>query len=124
MVFCVISTICISSSAPGLGTIRVEHKAVHLRLRQRVGTVLLNGVLRRQHEEGPFIFRDTPMTVTVCSCIASSSADCVLGVARLISSASTILLNTGPGWNWKLEFPFSSLTIMLVPVTSAGIVSG
>ena len=36
--------------------------------------------------------------VTVCSCMASSSADCVLGVARLISSASTRLAKIGPGW--------------------------
>ncbi len=40
-------------------------------------------------------------TDTCCSCIASSSADCVLGVARLISSASSRLAKTGPGWNWK-----------------------
>ena len=38
-------------------------------------------------------------TETCCSCIASSSADCVLGVARLISSASSRLAKTGPGWN-------------------------
>ena len=40
-------------------------------------------------------------TVTACSCIASSSADWVLGVARLISSARTRLAKIGPGWNWK-----------------------
>ena len=63
-------------------------------------------------------------TVTVCSCIASSKADCVLGVARLISSARIMLLNTGPGWNSNLELPSSSFTMMFVPVTSAGIKSG
>ena len=31
-----------------------------------------------------------PPTVMLCSCIASSRADCVFGVARLISSARTI----------------------------------
>ena len=36
-------------------------------------------------------------TVTWCSCIASSSADWVFGVARLISSASTRLAKIGPG---------------------------
>ena len=36
--------------------------------------------------------------VTVRSCMASSSADCVFGVARLISSASTRLAKIGPGW--------------------------
>lgn len=46
---------------------------------------------------GSASFRETPMTVTVCSCMASKRADCVFGVARLISSAKIILLNTGPG---------------------------
>ena len=40
-------------------------------------------------------------TDTLTSCIASSSADCVFGVARLISSASTRLAKIGPGWNSK-----------------------
>ena len=44
-----------------------------------------------------------PPTVTECSCIASSMADWVLGVARLISSASTICEKIGPGL--KLEDP-------------------
>ena len=39
-----------------------------------------------------------PSTVTWRSSIASSSADCVFGEARLISSASTMLANSGPGW--------------------------
>ena len=41
----------------------------------------------------------TPSTVTWRSSMASSSADCVLGVARLISSASTTLAKIGPGRN-------------------------
>ena len=41
--------------------------------------------------------------MTECSCIASSRADWVLGVARLISSASTICEKIGPGL--KLEDP-------------------
>ena len=45
--------------------------------------------------------RVTPSTVIVCSSIASSSADCVLGVARLISSARTICAMSGPGRNSK-----------------------
>ena len=40
-----------------------------------------------------------PSTVTCSSCIASSRPDCVFGVARLSSSTSTTLANTGPGWN-------------------------
>ena len=42
---------------------------------------------------------DTPSTVTRARSITSSSADCVFGVARLISSASTTFANTGPGLN-------------------------
>ncbi len=40
--------------------------------------------------------------VTVRSCMASSSADWVLGVARLISSASTRLAKIGPGWKRRV----------------------
>ena len=40
--------------------------------------------------------RVSPATVTARSCMASSSADWVLGVARLISSASTRLAKIGP----------------------------
>jgi hypothetical protein len=35
------------------------------------------------------------------SAIASSSADCVFGIARLISSTSTTFANSGPGRNSK-----------------------
>ncbi len=38
----------------------------------------------------------SPSTVTRARSITSSSADCVFGVARLISSASTTFANTGP----------------------------
>jgi hypothetical protein len=47
-----------------------------------------------------------PSTVTDPSSIASSSALCVLGLARLISSASTTLANTGPAQNSKLRSPW------------------
>ena len=45
--------------------------------------------------------RVSPSTVTWCSSIASSSALCVLGVARLTSSASITCAKIGPGWNLK-----------------------
>src|SRR5688572_3315848 len=45
--------------------------------------------------------RRVPSAVTWPSAIASSSADCVRGLARLISSASRMLQNTGPSWKWK-----------------------
>ena len=44
---------------------------------------------------------DRPSIVTWLSFIASSSADCVFGVVRLISSASRKLLKIGPGLNSK-----------------------
>ena len=47
--------------------------------------------------------------VTVCSCMASSSADCVLGVARLISSASTRCAKIGPGWKRSAFVPPSRI---------------
>ena len=50
-----------------------------------------------------------PATVTDRSCIASSRADWVLGVARLISSASTRLAKTGPRWNSNRRPPFGRL---------------
>jgi hypothetical protein len=63
--------------------------------------------------------------VTLRSCIASSSADWLLGVARLISSASTSWLKMGPGrkLNWRRPVLGSSMTT-LVPVMSAGMRSG
>ncbi len=45
--------------------------------------------------------RRSDSTVTAPSFIASSSADCVLGVARLISSARTMFAKRGPAWNSK-----------------------
>ena len=62
-----------------------------------------------------------PSIVTCRSSIDSSSADCVFGDARLISSASTTLANTGPGRNSKsLLFRFQ----IDAPVTSLGSRSG
>ena len=62
-----------------------------------------------------------PSMVTVRSCIAWRSAACVLGGVRLISSASSSSVNTGPllsmNWFvWKLN--------RFVPITSPGIRSG
>ena len=65
-----------------------------------------------------------PPTVTECSCIASSMADWVLGVARLISSARTICEKIGPRWNSNDRLPSGVSITMLVPMMSAGIRSG
>jgi hypothetical protein len=43
--------------------------------------------------------RVTPSTVTCASAIASSRADWVFGLVRLISSPMTTFANTGPGEN-------------------------
>ena len=64
--------------------------------------------------------RVVPSTVTWRSCIASSMADCVRGVARLISSTSRTFVKTGPGDEAEACRPRSRLE----PVTSAGRRSG
>ena len=46
-----------------------------------------------------------PAAVTACSCIACSSAACVFGGARLISSASTTFAKIGPFANLKNAAP-------------------
>ena len=61
--------------------------------------------------------RVTPSVVTCRSCIASSSAACVFGGARLISSASRRLVKIGPGA--ELE-----VAVALVPDRRAGDVGG
>ena len=63
----------------------------------------------------------TPSIVTMPSSITSSSALCVFGLARLISSASTIEAKIGPGW--KVNWPFDWSKIC-TPVTSEGSRSG
>src|SRR5256885_5247760 len=65
--------------------------------------------------------RVVPSTVTWPSPIASSSADCVRGVARLTSSASTILAKIGPATNSKVT---SFWLNTLEPVMSEGSRSG
>jgi hypothetical protein len=55
--------------------------------------------------------------------MASSSAACVFGVARLISSASTTFAKTGPRSKVNSR-PEPASRMISVPVTSAGIRSG
>src|SRR5438034_11406621 len=63
--------------------------------------------------------------VQECSCIASRSADCVLGGVRLISSASNTFPNIGPSTKVHLRWPVvRSSSMMSVPVISEGIKSG
>ena len=64
---------------------------------------------------------ESPATVTRCSCIASSSAACVRGGARLISSASRMLAKTGPRTNRNVRWPVAlSSSRISVPVMSLG----
>src|SRR5207302_3275818 len=64
---------------------------------------------------------ETPSIVTWSSCMHSSSADCVFGDARLISSTRIRFANTGPGRNSN---SFSRWLKTLTPVTSDGNRSG
>ena len=84
----------------------VEQEAIELRFGQRIRALLLDRVLRREHEErlGQRACV-SPAAVTRCSCIASSSAACVRGGARLISSARTMLAKIGPRTKRKLRAP-------------------
>jgi hypothetical protein len=62
-----------------------------------------------------------PPIVTCFSCIASSSADCTLAGARLISSARITLAKIGPRFTENCPVPWSNTC---VPTTSAGSRSG
>src|SRR6185437_15138035 len=66
-----------------------------------------------------------PLAVTLCSCIASSSAAWVRGGARLISSARTMLAKTGPRTKRKARPPDAeSSSKISEPVMSLGTRSG
>ena len=65
--------------------------------------------------------RVTPSTVTCCSAIASRSADCVFGIARLTSSTSTTFAKIGPCRNSNSRVFWSKIAS---PVTSVGWRSG
>ena len=62
-----------------------------------------------------------PSTVTWRSSMHSSNADCVLGLARLISSPTTTLANTPPGRNSNSRLSWLKID---TPVTSDGSRSG
>ena len=77
-----------SVSRSGIRHVDLYEEAVKLGLWQRIGALLFNRVLRCEHVEGRIQARDLrPTTVTLRSCIACNRADCVRGLARLISSA-------------------------------------
>jgi hypothetical protein len=80
----------------GIAERRAHEEAVELRLRQRNVPSYSIGFCVAMTRNGSTSLRVSPSTVTCCSAIASSSADCVFGIARLISSTSTTFANTGP----------------------------
>ena len=118
-------TISNSSSSLRIIDEDVEHEAVQLGLGQRIGALVLDGVLRGQHEERLGQPMPLPPAVIWCSCIASSRAACVFGGVRLISSARITLAKIGPLRNLNSRAPVSlSSWITSVPVMSEGIRSG
>ena len=101
--------------------LELQHEAVHLRFRRCVGALLFDRILRSQNQEQLRQGKVWSPIVTWRSCMDSSSADCTFAGARLISSASTRLANTGPR---RMEKdPVCGLKIC-VPTTSAGNMSG
>ena len=91
------STISISSFKLGLGTTSLNINLSICASGNGYVPSCSIGFCVASTKNGSFSFLDSPITVTVCSCIASSNADCVLGVALFISSANIMLLNIGPG---------------------------
>jgi len=75
--------------------VQAHQEPVELRLRQRIGAAVLDRVLRGDDENGLGKGRVTPSAVTWNSAMHSSRDDWVLGLARLISSASTMLAKHG-----------------------------
>ena len=82
----------------GVAHAQAQQEAVELGLRQREGALELHRVLGGEHEERPRQrVRRARRPVTLRSSMASRKADCVRGVARLISSARTTLAKMRPG---------------------------
>ena len=101
----------------------LEQEAVELRLGQGIGALHLERVLGGQHEERRLERVALAGDRDLVLLHRLEQADCVFGVARLISSARTRLAKIGPGWKRKTRWPPSSMR-MFVPVMSAGIRSG
>ncbi len=76
-----------------------------------------NGFCVAMTKKGSGSARVSPSAVTWRSSIASSSALCAFGLARLISSARMTCEKIGPGWKRKVELSRSKTD---TPITSAG----
>ena len=79
-----------------------EQKTVELGLGQLEGARLLHRILRGNGQKRRRQPKRVRPMVTRRSCMASNSADCTLGEARLISSASNRLVKIGPRLTWNV----------------------
>ncbi len=101
--------------------LELEQEAVELGLGQRVGALVLDRVLGGDHDERIGQRVGAPSMETWRSSIDSSSAAWVFGGVRLISSASSRLVNTGPSRKRNVPSRGSKMTW---PMTSDGMRSG
>ena len=115
--------ICSSSSWWDID-VEVVEEAVELGFGKGVGTLLLDGVLGSEDDEGFVKSACSPETVTCFSCMASRRAAWVLGGVRLISSARRRLAKMGPGTNLKSRPPEESVWRISEPTMSVGMRSG
>ncbi len=106
------------AGARGITHSDAHQEAIELRFRQRVSAVMFDGILRREHEErlrqrmGMVVHRDLSFVHGF-----EEREDCVLGVVRLISSATMMLAKIGPGLNWN---SCAAGLNTLTPMTSLG----
>ena len=116
-----------SSSSVGLGTSTFKRKRSSCASGRGYVPSISMGFSVARTKKGSSRRCRVPAMVTACSAMASRSADWVLGVARLISSASTTWAKMGPRCNVKgprPPRPASSVTKICAPVTSLGMRSG
>ena len=101
---------------------RPDEETVELRLGQPVDALLLDRVLRRQHQERrAAAAASSPRSSPGPPASPPAGADCVFAGARLTSSASSTCAKIGP---LRSENSFVLRSKMYVPVTSDGSRSG
>jgi len=84
----------------GISHANSHQEAIELRLGQGISAVVLDGILRgKLLRMAAAADMNARRLVTCPSFMASSRADCVFGVVRLISSANRTLAKTGPRLN-------------------------
>ena len=110
-----------SSSLPGSPTVSFMMKRSSSASGSEKVPALSIGFCVATTKKGASSFKVSPSIVTCLSSIHSSRPACVRGVALFISSARSILVNTGPFLNTK---SFSLRLNTLIPVISLGRRSG